>query len=218
MRILLAILALSALQTSCRKHSIISLTHNNEHEIIGLQPLEKYEASQLTAVSKDIETFFHTRVIILDPVNVPKSFYSANQHSPGNDGYFADSLLQFLSKFVNDTVVKVVGITHTNIYTLKEYDVLLNKKPLVLKGPHTIFGLGYIGGNTAIVSDYRLRSTDKALFENRLKKVILHELGHNLGLSHCPVDTCLMSETNGDIVKLNKTGGNFCRNCRRKLN
>jgi archaemetzincin len=111
-----------------------------------------------------------------------------------------------------------VGITHTNIYTLRKYDVQLDKKRSVFYGPHTIFGLGYIGGNASVVSDYRLQSVDRGLFENRLKKVILHELGHNLGLSHCTVDSCLMSETNGDIVKLNKTEGNYCKKCRQKLN
>jgi len=88
----------------------------------------------------------------------------------------------------------------------------------VLYEPYTIFGIGYIDGNASVVSDYRLQSGDRGLFENRLKKVILHELGHNLGLSHCSVDTCLMSETNGDIVKLNKTGGYYCKKCRQKLN
>jgi len=216
MRVLLAILTLTAL--NCRKHSIISLTHNNDHKIIALQPLEDYDTGQLRTVCRDISTFFNTRVMILNPVAVPGSIDAADKNSPGNDGYFADSLLVFLSRFVNDTIVKIVGITHTNIYTLKRYDIPLDKKTHVLYEPHTIFGLGYIGGNTSIISDYRLQSVDKSLFENRMKKVILHELGHNLGLPHCPVDTCLMSETNGDIVKLNKTGGNYCRNCRRKLN
>ena len=218
MRVLLAIFTLTALQTNCGKHSIISLTHNNKQKIIALQPLEDYDTNELTAVSKEVSAFLNTRVVILGAISVPEGFYSANKGFPGNDGYFADSLLQFLSKFVNDTIVKVVGITHTNIYTLKRYDVPLDKKAVVLYEPHTIFGQGYIDGNSSIVSDYRLQSIDRDLFENRLKKVILHELGHNLGLSHCQVDTCLMSETNGDIVKLNKKGGNYCRNCRRKLN
>jgi archaemetzincin len=155
--------------------------------------------------------------LILAPVNVPQSFYSTKNY-PGNDGYFADSLLPFLSKFINATIVKVVGITHRNIYTLKKFTVQVDKKRSVLYGPYTIFGLGYVGGNTSVASDYRLQSVDRGLFENRLKKVILHELGHNFGLSHCRVDSCIMSETNGDIVKLNKTGGNYCKKCRQKLN
>jgi archaemetzincin len=218
MKILLAILALTALQTNCRKHPVISLNHSNGKKIIALQPLEDYDTGQLTAIGKEISAFFNTRVLILDPVSVPRSFYSANKNSPGNYGYFADSLVQFLSTFVNDTIIKIVGITHTNIYTLRQRNVQLGKKGPVFYELYTIFGLGYIGGNTSVVSDYRLQSADRALFDNRLKKVILHELGHNLGLSHCAVDSCLMSETNGDIVKLNKTGGNYCKKCRRKLN
>ena len=218
MKILLAIFALTALQTNCRKHSVISLNHSNGQKIIALQPLGDYDTAQLTAVGKEISVFFNTRVLILDPVSVPRSFYSANKNSPWNDGYFSDSLVLFLSMFINDTIMKIVGITHTNIYTLRKWNVPLDKKRPVLYVPYTIFGLGYIGGNTSVVSDYRLQSVDRGLFENRLKKVILHELGHNLGLSHCAVDSCLMSETNGDIVKLNKTEGNYCKKCRQKLN
>jgi hypothetical protein len=83
MKILLAILTLTALQTNCRKHSIISLTHSNSQKIIALQPLEDYDTGQLTTVSKEISAFFNTRVLILDPVNVPLSFYYANKNSPG---------------------------------------------------------------------------------------------------------------------------------------
>src|SRR4051812_44314755 len=114
MKILLVILTLTALQTNCRKHPVISLNHSNGQKIIAVQPLEDYDTALLTTVSKEISTFFKTRVLILDPVNVPQSFYSANKNSPGNDGYFGDSLIQFLSRFINDTIVKIVGITHTN--------------------------------------------------------------------------------------------------------
>ena len=149
----------------------------------------------------------------MQPITIPHSFYFASA-----DKYSADSLIQFLSKFVNDTIVKIVGVTHTNIYTLTKHYVQLNKKRSVSYESRSIFGLGYIDGNTSVVSDYRLQSNDKELFDNRLKKVMLHELGHNLGLSHCTVDSCLMSETNGDIGRLNKTGGDYCKKCRRKLN
>src|SRR6476646_4824938 len=135
MKILLAILALTALQTNCRKHSVISLNQSNGQKIIALQPLGDYDTGQLTAVSKEISVFFNTRVLILAPVNVPRSFYFANKNYPGNDGYFADSLVQFLSTFINDTIIKIVGITRTNIYTLRKWNVPLDKKRPVLYEP-----------------------------------------------------------------------------------
>lgn len=218
MKILLAILALTVLQTNCRKHPIISLNHNNGQKIIALQPLDHYDTGQLTTLSKEISIFFNVRVLILNPVEVPQSFYSRNNNYPGRDGYSADSLAQFLYRFSNDSIIKVVGITHANIFILKKRLVQTDNERRVLNEPHIIFGLGDVGGNASVVSDRLLQSVDKGLFENRLKKVILHELGHNLGLTHCTVDSCLMSETNGDIAKLNKTGGDYCKKCRRKLN
>ena len=218
MRIAL-ILTMIVLQTNCRKYSIISLKHHNDNKIIALQPLGNYDTNQLTTVSKEIADFFNTRVLILQPTAAPRSFYSlSNDYFTSNNKYSADSLIQFLSKFINDTIVKIVGVTHANIYTLYKHKTQVNKKQSILYEPKSIFGLGYIGGNTSIVSDYRIQSNDKDLFDNRLKKVILHELGHNLGLPHCSVDSCLMSETNGDIGKLNKSGGDYCKKCRRKLN
>jgi len=213
MKIALAILTVIILQTNCRKYPTISLKHSNDNKIIALQPLGGYDTNQLTTVSKEIADFFKTRVLILQPVAIPRSFYFVS-----NDDYSADSLIQFLSKFINDTIVKIVGVIHTNIYTLNKQKIQMNKEQSIVYEPRNIFGLGYIGGNTSVVSDYRLQSNDKGLFDNRLKKVILHELGHNLGLSHCTVDSCLMSETNGDIGRLNKTGGDYCKKCRRKLN
>ena len=85
------------------------------------------------------------------------------------------------------------------------------------KSSKVIFGLGLVSGNASIVSDYRLMSTDHNLYNNRLRNVIIHEMGHNLGLMHCSIDTCLMSETNGDLINLNKVGGDFCSVCRKKL-
>ena len=218
MKILLAILALTVLQSSCTKHPTISLNHDNGQKIIALQPLGNYDPGQLITLSKEISIFFNARVLILRPVEVPRSFYFQNNNYLGGDGYSADSLVQFLYRFSNDSIIKVVGITHANIFIPKKRLVQTNKERLVLNEPHIIFGLGDVGGNASVVSDSKLQSVDKGLFENRLKKVILHELGHNLGLTHCTVDSCLMSETNGDIAKLNKTGGDYCKKCRRKLN
>ncbi len=81
-----------------------------------------------------------------------------------------------------------------------------------------IFGLGYVSGNACVVSDYRLMSINKELLYNRLRKVIIHEIGHSLGLPHCSIDSCIMSESNGNISILNKSGGDYCIKCRMKLN
>ena len=46
-----------------------------------------------------------------------------------------------------------------------------------------------------------------------LKKTLLHEFGHSLGLHHCDDKKCLMA-----IHNINETNYEFCDNCSKKLN
>ena len=190
---------------------MISLEHYNQHIIIALQPLGPYNDYELTILRGQLSSFFKIQVIILDPMEIPHQFRDSVQ-----DRYSADSLVKFLSRFQNDTIINVVGVTHKKIYTIEE-KVEEKNKPSNQKSSKLIFGLGLVSGNSSIVSDYRLMSTDRNLYNNRLRKVIIHEIGHNLGLTHCTNTTCLMSETNGDLINLNKLGGDFCATCRKKL-
>ena len=171
-----------------------------------------YDDQELITLRGQLSSFFKIRVIILDPIEIPHRFRDSLM-----DRYSADSLAKFLSRFLNDTVVHVVGLTHQMMYTIEEKIIEENNKRTTRKSPKVIFGLGLVSGPTSIISDYRLMSTDRELYNNRLRKVIIHEIGHNLGLMHCSSTTCLMSETNGDLFNLNKVGGDFCIVCRKKL-
>ena len=213
MKIAIVILTIIFFSISCEKNAIISLKNTNQNKIIALQPLGEYNEQQLASVLNEISKFFNTRVIILPSVQIPETFRSINEEK-----YSADSLVSFLSKFKNDTIVEVVGLTHNDIYTIREHQIRLNNELSVFYELRGIFGLGYMSGNSSVISDYRLMSNDKALLNNRLRKVIIHEIGHNLGLPHCSDDLCLMSEANGNIATLNKVGGDYCIHCKRKLN
>ena len=212
MKIATVILTIIFFSISCEKNAIISLKNNNQNKIIALQPLGDYNERQLASVRNEISKFFNTHVIILASVPIPKAFCN------NEEKYSADSLVSFLSKFKNDTIVEVVGLTHKDIYTIREHQIRLNNELSVFYELRGIFGLGYVSGNSAVISDYRLMSNDKELLNNRLRKVIIHEIGHNLGLPHCSDDSCLMSEVNGNIAIPNKMGGDYCIHCKQKLN
>ena len=200
---------------TCQKASTISLTKNNHNKIIAIQPFDDFNEQSLSLISKEVSNFFHAQTIVLKPITVSQSFrYKYDNYV---EEYSADSLIRQLSKLTNDSVVEVIGFTHKNIYVPTEYKLHLNNKDSSFILPKIIFGLGYVSGNSCIITDSRLISTDTALYLNRLRKVILHEMGHNLGLQHCSNETCIMSESNGNIVSLNKTGGDYCENCKRRL-
>jgi len=198
--------------SACRRNQLISLKRDNTSKAIAIQPLDKFDHQQLALIGTQISNFFNIRVVILEPVEIPPSLRKNLQ-----ENYSADSLVKFLSRFCNDTIVKVVGITHKDLSTIRSYTFKWDGKPFVRNEVRGIFGMGLVTGNSCIVSDYRLVSNNKKVTDNRLLKTIIHEIGHNLGLMHCPDSSCLMSETNGDIIKLSKVGGDFCAECRRKI-
>ena len=48
--------------------------------------------------------------------------------------------------------------------------------------------------------------------ENNVRKTVLHELGHTLGMDHCNNNKCVMATRNYDLCN-----GKFCNNCKIKL-
>ena len=48
----------------------------------------------------------------------------------------------------------------------------------------------------------------------RLKKVALHEIGHNLGLEHCSNNKeCMMNDADGTIKQVDREKIWFCKKC-----
>ncbi len=85
-----------------------------------------------------------------------------------------------------------------------------------VEGLNFVFGLATPTLRVATVYVSRLWTTDIRLYVERLAKEVAHELGHLLGLSHCPDKRCVMSFSN-TLNDVDRKRLWFCPSCRAKL-
>jgi len=97
--------------------------------------------------------------------------------------------------------------------------VLLTAKDTFGEGLNWSTGVSYWNGTTAVVSVCRLNPTfwdgeaDQQLWERRVRKILLHELGHTFGrLEHCPHWNCCLHGSNS-IADIDRTGADYCADC-----
>jgi len=201
---LFILLVLFSSLSDCSKQSTLSLKRSVQKQIIGFQPLDDFDILAAEKISIELSAFFKKPVMIFKPLNMPYTFYNQTIGK-----YSADSILNFLSRLKNDSIVEIVGLFSKPLYVIKQnagfpyYD-------------EKIFGVGHQPGNACIVSDHRFRIADSILYYRRIRNVITHEIGHNMNLSHCNNDNCIMSETYGGF-NLDKADCNFCAKCIKAL-
>ena len=81
-----------------------------------------------------------------------------------------------------------------------------------------VFGEAYTPGRAALISLWRLKpqfygeNAGSTVFMLRALKESIHELGHNLGLQHCPRSLCVMHFSNS-IFDTDKKQSLLCDQC-----
>ena len=93
---------------------------------------------------------------------------------------------------------------------------------LTAPGLNFVFGLADPQSRCAVISLARLypefygQPRDPGLFKARALKEAVHELGHLLGLGHCPDPACVMLFSNS-LADTDRKGPRFCQPCRERL-
>ena len=171
--------------------------------ILYLQPLGDCQRPQQgsEAVERALSAFYDLQVRALPCVPLPIAAYYQPRHR-----YRAERLLDFLNRRMPADGWRILGLTATDISTTKGG-----------VADWGILGLGEMPGKASVISSFRCKrkahNSQHAII--RLAKVAVHEIGHTLGLPHCPTRGCLMEDAEGKVVTVDRER-NFCARCRQQ--
>lgn len=121
--------------------------------------------------------------------------------------YVSPRLLARLRRIKKARDDKLLGIADADLYS---------------PGYDFIFGEAEVDPGVATLSLYRLRPerygwhTGAGVFEERVIKEAVHELGHLYHLGHCPNRKCVM-HFSISIADVDAKGREFCSGCRRRF-
>jgi archaemetzincin len=169
--------------------------------VLYIQPLGGcgLKASGIEQVALALRAFYPIEVKVLDCRDLPRPAY----YSP-RKRYRAERLLAYLNERMPKNGWRILGLTDVDISTTKGK-----------VADWGVMGLGELPGTATVISSFRCRMKSKgpAHAIERLAKVAVHEIGHTLGLDHCPTRGCLMEDANGKVVTTDRER-DFCSKCR----
>ena len=166
---------------------------------INIQPLGDVSPEYINLVKKSVKSFYGYDCVVLTKKEITKDMLSPQKKRVDADKALWNNL------------------SFDNILIITEKDICYNKNKS--NPEYGIFGLASWLGKTCIISTCRLQknvSYNKTL--ERLEKVALHEIGHNLGLNHCTNNKeCMMSAAKGTIKQVDNERVWFCEKCWKQI-
>lgn len=170
---------------------------------VALAPLGPFSEGLLAEIDRGLRAELRVGVVRVGPFALPvAAWYAPRQR------YRAERLLDFLRPHMVSPATRILGVTESDISTTAH-------------GVHDwgLLGLGDLGGRACVISTYRCRRTarDAAQASFRMVTTCVHEVGHTLGLEHCPDTSCLMTDARGSVLTVDRTSGHLCARCRARL-
>ena len=171
--------------------------------LVDIVPVGDVPAAVKREASTAIRSVFNAEVTMQPAEDIPAHSYDA-----GRDQYRAEAFIELASD--TGTGEKNIAVTPEDLfYRRRNY----------------VFGLAYLGGNGSVISTYRLRMTSDGgittkgsaeVFADRVRKEVIHEVGHTLGLEHCDNNRCVMNFS-PTVREVDVKEEHLCGTCQRTV-
>ncbi len=189
--------------------AVVICSCNHKASKIGVQPFIGADPIAVETITSALSDVYGIQVVVLPEIEMPEGSF-INVKSPR---YRADSIIAWLRDHKAAYIDCVIGITHHDISTTKRNSDGTVKDPAFKYQDWGVFGLGYRPGASCLVSSFRLRYAQEAVYLDRLRKVAVHEIGHNQGLGHCSSTDCVMQDAAESISTIDGVELNLCEAC-----
>ena len=169
---------------------------------ITLISFGSFEEDFLKKIAETIKIEFHSLVNLKEGHLDLSEFYD-----PGRRQYNGTKLLKVVDFTFSSDSIKTLGLFNVDLFI-----------PILTY----IFGQAFLNGRTGIASLYRFSNerygmkTDDKFILDRLKKEVIHELGHTFGLIHCHNPVCVMRSSTY-VEDIDQKNTNLCLKCRNEL-
>ncbi len=184
-------------------------------DIINIIPLSNIDENILEFLQDNLEKIFKRETRVLYRISVPENSFDQNRNQ-----YNSERILNYLIKKLSLKNIQDINLAILNL------DIFVSQLNFV-------FGLASDFPRICLISTARLNplfytrsisssaeknrtlylaKEDKKIFNERILKEAVHEIGHTLGLEHCSDYKCVMYFSN-TLMDTDKKNYNFCPNC-----
>ncbi|AOW80781.1 peptidase M54 [Halodesulfurarchaeum formicicum] len=170
---------------------------------VDLVPIGEVPAPVKREASAVLRSVYDASVSITTDQDLPRDAYDS-----GRDQYRAEAFIDLAADAAPGD--RAVGLTTEDLYYRRR---------------NYVFGLAYLDGRSCVVSTNRLGTSSdggfsqrspEAVFGDRVRKEVVHEVGHMLGLDHCDNNRCAMSFS-PTVQEVDRKEETLCGTCQREL-